>query len=249
MTYSSNLVLWVLTSLLNAGGVVAAAHAWNTRFTKKFGRLPYLVPSFFVAAWLAGYFNSGVITQVMSLTSVALSIRGVATNLLAYLVLGLVFLLLRRQAMKRAATKSSAPNPSARESIPDSGLSETVESFLSAADTANVDGLVSTYGPDFKCIRVADAGGFVQLTADQMLSFLRRATSGQTVVGHAVPTQSTKIHHAEILGNSAIVVLTRIKDVGNGFEPLFYTLLWKRDSGSWRLQREIVHQKSAPNWA
>jgi hypothetical protein len=35
-----------------------------------------------------------------------------------------------------------------------------------------------------------------------MLSFLRRATSGQTVVGHAVPTQSTKIHHAEILGDS-----------------------------------------------
>jgi len=249
MTYSSNLVLWILTSLLNAGGVIAAAHAWNTQFTKKFARLLYLVPAFLIAAWLASYFNSGVVAQVISLTAVVLSVRGIATNLLAYLVFGLVFLLLRREAIKRAAAKSSASNSSQDESTSGSGLRKTVESFLSAADTANVDGLASTYAPDFKCIRVADAGGFVELTANQMLSFMRRAISGKANIGHSVPTSKTTIHHTEIFGDSAIVLLTRMKDLGNGYEPLFYTLLWQRTNSAWRLQREIVHQKSAPNWA
>jgi len=249
MIYSSNLVLWVLTSLLNAGGVIAAAHAWNTQFTQKFTRLLYLVPAFLIAAWLASYFSSGVVAQVISLTAVALSIRGIAINLLAYLVLGLVFLLLRREAIKRAAAKSSASNSSPAESMSGSDLSKTVESFLSAADTANVDGLAAAYAPDFKCIRVADAGGFVELTANQMLSFMRRAFAGQANVRHSVPTSKTTIHHIEMFGDSAIVLLTRRKDLGNGFEPLFYTLLWQRTDSAWRLQREIVHQKSAPNWA
>jgi len=249
MTYSSNLVLWVLTSLLNAGGVVAAAHAWNTQFTKKFTRLLYLVPAFLIAAWLTSYFNTGVVAQVISLTTVALPIRGIATNLAAYLVLGLVFLLLRREAMKRAAAKSSASNSSQSESVPSASLRETVESFLSAADTANVDQLAAAYAPDFKCIRVADAGGFVELTANQVLSFMRRAVIGQANIHHTVPTSKTTVHHAEVFGDSAIVLLTRMKDLGNGFEPLFYTLLWQRTNSDWRLQREIVHQKSAPNWA
>jgi Domain of unknown function (DUF4440) len=248
MTYSSSLILWVLTSMFNAGGVIAAAHAWNTRFSQKYTRLLYLVPAFFLAAWLASYFNSGVVTQVISLTAVILPIQSIAINLLAYLVLGLVFLLLRRETLKRKSSASSTNAGASREFISGSGLRETVESFLSAADTANVDRLAAAYAPDFACIRVADAGGFVQLTADQMLSFLRRAKSGQTVVGHAVPTQSTKIYHTEILGDSAIVLLTRTKDLGNGWEPLFYTLLWKCEAGSWHLHREIVHQKSAPNW-
>ena len=27
---------------------------------------------------------------------------------------------------------------------------------------------------------------------------------------------------------------------------MFYTLVWKRDGGDWRLLREYVHQKSIP---
>jgi hypothetical protein len=248
MTYSSNLVLWFITSLLNAGGVIAAANAWNTYFSRKHARLVWLIPALLVAAWLASFFDTPIIAQIFSLTTVVLSVRVVATSLLAYTFLGLVFLLLRRAASKRFAAEKKVIPTASHESFSGSDLKETVESFLSAADTANINLLAAAYAPDFTCIRVADAGGFVQLTADQMLSFLRRITSGQTVVGHAVPTQSTKIHHTEILGDSAIVLLTRTKDLGNGWEPLFYTLLWKRDSGVWHLQREIVHQKSAPNW-
>jgi hypothetical protein len=249
MTNSPNLVLWTVTSLLNVGGVVAAAHAFNTRFVKNYARLLWLIPALVLASWLASFFDTSIVAQIFSLTTVVLSVRGIATNLLAYAILGLVFLLLRRAASKRfAAQRTVTPTPS-REPASGSGLRETVESFLSAADTANVDLLATAYAPDFACIRVADAGGFIQLTADQMLSFLRRATAGQSAARHAVPTQSTKIHHTEILGDSAIVLLTRIKDLGSGWEPLFYTLLWKREAGAWHLQREIVHQKSAPNWA
>jgi hypothetical protein len=42
------------------------------------------------------------------------------------------------------------------------------------------------------------------------------------------------------------VLLTRIKDLGHGREPMFYTLVWKRHDGGWRLLREYVHQKSIP---
>jgi hypothetical protein len=31
-------------------------------------------------------------------------------------------------------------------------------------------------------------------------------------------------------------------------EPMFYSLVWKRQDGTWRLLREFVHQKSAPQW-
>ncbi|HWZ97548.1 MAG TPA: nuclear transport factor 2 family protein [Candidatus Dormibacteraeota bacterium] len=244
MTISSSLVLWFTTSLLNAGGVLAAAHAWNTRFSKKHTRLIWLVPAVFIAAWLASFFGAPVVAQAISLMNVVLPIRALATNLLAYFALGLVFLLLRRAALKRTA---SAKKPETTEPISNSGLRQTVESFLSAADTANVDRLAATYAPDFLCIRVADAGGFAQLTAEQMLSFMRRAISGKAV-GHAVPTKTSTIHHAEILGDSAIVLVTRMKDLGNGWEPLFYTLIWQRANSTWHLQREIVHQKSAPNW-
>jgi hypothetical protein len=249
MNAHGDLALWILNSLLNAAGVLAAAHAWNTRYLKKYARLTWLLPAVVIAACLASFFGAPLIGQAISGLTVSLSVRSLGTNLLAYLVLGLVFLLIRRATLKRNATGAPSGKLGMGNTTGDKDLRETVESFLSAADTANVDRLASVYAPDFACIRVADAGGFVQLTADQMLSFMRRAVSGQANIKHAVPTQSTKVHHIEIFGDSAIVLLTRTKNLGNGFEPLFYTLLWKLESGTWHLQREIVHQKSAPNWA
>ena len=250
MTISSQFVLWSVLSLLNIGGVLAAAHAWNTHFAKKYARLLWLLPALLVPAWLVSFFDTPLLAQIFSLTTVVVPLRSIATNLLAYAILGLFLVLIRRAAGKRSASKARAAAPeTSSESTSSPGLKQAVESFLSAADIANVDGLASAYASDFKCIRVADAGGFVQLTAEQMLSFMRRAVSGQANIKHAVPTQSTKVHHVETFGDSAIVLLTRTKDLGNGFEPLFYTLLWKRTAGAWHLQREIVHQKTAPNWA
>jgi len=247
MTSSSRLVLWFVSSLLNAGGVLAAAHGWNTRYIHKPTRLFWLVPSLLLAAWLESFFGASVVSQAISSISVLVSWRALATNLIAYLVLGLVFLLLRRAALRRRATLAPSKSQAA-EGVSGATLRQTVESFLAAADSADAERLAQTYASDFLCIRVADGGGFALLTAEEMLSFLCRATSGK-VVNRAVPTKSSTIHHAEILGDSAIVLVTRTKDLGKGWEPIFYTLLWKNQNSAWHLQREIVHQKTAPNWA
>ncbi len=246
MNAHGDLALWILNSLLNAGGVLAAAHAWNTRYINKYARLIWLVPAVLLAAWLAAFFGGPYVSQVISSLHVPFSLRATAANLFAYLALGLVLLLIRRASLKRKAAASSQ-NSQTPMTIPETGLRQAVESFLAAADSADTTRLAATYAPDFLCIRVADAGGFVQLTAEQMLSFLRSATSGK-VVGHTVPTKNSTIHHAEVLDDSAIVLVTRTKDLGKGWEPIFYTLLWKNHGTSWRLQREIVHQRSIPNW-
>ena len=248
MTNSANFALWTLNSLLNAGGVLAAAHAWNTRYMKTYGRLVWLLPSVAVAAWLASFFGGPIVGQAISRLNVPVSWQSLSTNLLAYMVLGLVVLLIRRVTLKRNAASAASRKTEAVGAIANTDLRQAVESFLTAADSADVDRLSATYARDFVCIRVTDGGGFAQLTSEQMLSFLRRATSGQAV-GHAVPTKNSTIHHAEVLGDSAVVLVTRMKDLGNGWEPLFYALLWKKQNSSWHLLREFVHQRTAPNWA
>src|SRR5262249_47679270 len=233
---SPNLILWCLNSLLNAGGVLAAAHAWNTRYAQKYLRLVWLLPAILIAAWLASFFGASGVEHSISGLNVPVSGKELGTNLLAYLVLGLVFLLIRRATLKRKPASSVSGKAEAGEEIADKGLRQTVESFLSAADSADVDRLAATYAQDFQCIRVADGGGLALLNAEQMLSFLRRATSGRAVA-HEVPTKNSTIHHAEVLGDSAVVLVTRVKDLGSGWEPLFYTLFWKRQNSSWRLLR------------
>jgi hypothetical protein len=101
------------------------------------------------------------------------------TNLIAYLVLGLVFLVIRRATLGRKAAAASSKSQPA-ESLSDATLRQTVEFFLAAADSADVERLAVAYAPDFLCVRVADAGGFAQLTAEQMLSFLRHRYFGHS---------------------------------------------------------------------
>jgi ketosteroid isomerase-like protein len=131
----------------------------------------------------------------------------------------------------------------------DISLRDAVEHFIEAADRGDVKIVAATYAPEFMCVRVADEGGFVQLTREQMLAFWRNATSsppaGQPGT-HSIPTQKTTIHYAEALGDTGFVLLTRIKNIGNGWEPMFYSLVWKRQDSNWRLLREFVHQKSIP---
>lgn len=131
----------------------------------------------------------------------------------------------------------------------DSSLKDAVTHFLEAADHGDVATIASTYEPDFMCVRVADEGGFVQLTREQMLGFWKNAignAAGGSPVALSIPTQKTTIHFAEVVGDTGYVLLTRIKNIGNGWEPMFYNLVWKRQGANWRLLREFVHQKSVP---
>jgi len=131
----------------------------------------------------------------------------------------------------------------------DSSLREAVEHFIQAADQGDLVTVVSIYDPGYVCVRVADEGGFVQLTRDQMITFWKTAI-GKTAGGHpvtnSIPTQKTTFHYAEVIGDTGFVLLTRIKNIGNGWEPMFYNLVWKRQGANWRLLREFVHQRSIP---
>jgi len=125
--------------------------------------------------------------------------------------------------------------------------------FLASADSADTVSLAEIYDQNFSCVRIADDGGFVRLSREQMLTFLEQAVKDAvarpTGSGHAaVQTRETIIHHAELVGDTGFMLMTRVKDLGNGWEPMFYNLVWKQD-GQWRLLREFVHQKSIPRWS
>ena len=111
------------------------------------------------------------------------------------------------------------------------------ERFVAAADKGDVAAIAAAYDPEFVCVRVADEGGFARLSREQMLGFFGRPAAPGKAAGHAIPTKETTIHHAEVLGDTGYVLLTRIKDLGKGWEPMFYTLVWKRTGGEWHLRR------------
>ena len=248
MMISGSFLFWLLNSLLNAAGLWAAAHAWNCLYLQKYTRLFWLIPSVLVAAWLESFFGaSSAALAGVAATPFPVISRADVTNVIAYAVLGLLFLWISRTVMKRKARTHAANAGSSQISIADADLRQTLDRFLGAADAVDLDAIAAIYMPDFLCVRVADEGGFAHLTREQMLSFLKQATSGEAK-GHSVPVKDSVIHHAEILGNTALVLVTRIKDLGNGWEPLFYSLLWTRQDLTWRLSREFVHQRTVPNW-
>jgi hypothetical protein len=61
-----------------------------------------------------------------------------------------------------------------------------------------------------------------------------------------IPTKETVIHHAEVVGDPGFVLMTRVKDLGSGWEPMYYSLVWRKRDGKWELLREFVHQRSVP---
>ena len=247
MTTSGTFLLWILNSLLNAAGLLAAAHAWNCLYLQKYKRLFWLIPSILAAAWLESFFGASPVALAAAATPFPVISRADVTNLLAYTVLGLLFLWISRTVMKRKARTHAVNTGSAQISISDTDLRQTLDRFLGAADAVDLDSIAAIYTHDFLCVRVADEGGFAHLTREQMLSFLKQATSGEAH-GHSVPVKDSVIHHVEMLGNTALVLITRVKDLGNGWEPLFYSLLWTRQDLTWRLSREFVHQRTVPNW-
>lgn len=123
-----------------------------------------------------------------------------------------------------------------------------MQQFLADVDSADIAAVVATYAPEFLCVRVADEGGFATLTREQMAAFLNRPGGHATAAGASIPTRETAIHHAEMIGDTGVVLLTRVKNLGNGWEPLFYTFLWRKQEEHWQLLREYVHQKNIPKW-
>ncbi len=119
-------------------------------------------------------------------------------------------------------------------------LQHAIERFITAVDQSDTASIGSMYDPDFVNIRVADTGEVVRLVREQILSIFSGGGS------HSILTKSTTFHHLEVGGDTGFVLLTRIKDLGSGWEPMFYSLVWKRHGEKWLLWREFVHQRSMP---
>jgi ketosteroid isomerase-like protein len=119
-------------------------------------------------------------------------------------------------------------------------LQRTIERFINAVDRSDTASIASMYDLDFANVRVADVGGIVRLEREQILSIFSEKG------GHHTRTKSTTLHLLEVLGDTGFVLLTRVKDLGSGWEPMFYSLVWKRYGEKWLLWREFVHQRSMP---
>ncbi len=125
----------------------------------------------------------------------------------------------------------------------DPDLRQAVQRFLEAVDHGDAAAVRETYASDFLNVRVADDGGFVQLKGPQILSMLKSSA----VAG--IPAKETTIHYADVAGDMGFVLITRVKDLGSGWEPMFYSLVWTRQDGHWKLMREFVHQRTSPKRA
>src|SRR5262245_29335580 len=79
-------------------------------------------------------------------------------------------------------------------------LRAAVDRFIRAADKLDITTVAATYDPAFANFRVADEGGVAHITRDQMLEFLKAAKERSG--GHSLPTKDTKIHHAEVVGDT-----------------------------------------------
>jgi len=139
-----------------------------------------------------------------------------------------------------AVTAVAQQSESGTATAAEADLRKAVERFIAAADRGNVADVSAMYHPDFVNIRVADEGGVVRLTREQVLQFLARPGVG------SLPTKETTVQHAEVADDQGLVFLVRVKDLGQGWEPMFYSLVWKKQGGDWRLWREFVHQRRLP---
>jgi hypothetical protein len=249
-------VLQVANSACNASGVLLAAVVVAAIFHRKFSKLLWAVPAVLLSAWLETKLSPAF---AGSFSSDSVAYRHMALDVLAFSVIGLVFVWLRLKTARRAAFASRSRSTQPRnvgatnmDAVTDPELRSSMGRFLASADAADTTSLAQIYDQSFNCVRVADDGGSVRLSREQMLAFMEQAVRDATTrgtTGHAgVQTGETTIHHAELAGDNGFVVMTRVKDLGNGWEPMFYNLVWKKQDGHWRLSREFVHQKSAPQW-
>jgi hypothetical protein len=248
-------ILQVASSACNAAGVLLAAVAVAAVFHRNFSKLFWSVPAMLLSAWLETKLGPAF---AGSLSSDLAAYRHMALDVFAFSVIALVFVWLRLKTARKTIAMQSGLQQSKRigatnmDAVANPELRNIMGRFLAAADSADTASLAEIYDRTFTCIRVADDGGFVHLSRQQMLAFLDQTVKDaarSSGSGHAaVQTRETTIHHAELVGDTGLVLMTRVKDLGNGWEPMLYNLVWKKRDGNWHLLREFVHQKSTPEW-
>jgi hypothetical protein len=235
---------------LNVAGIFTVVHLWvSYRGGARF-RVAWLLPVLIVCAALEAAF----VTHRLWLdhdNGVALSdvARRSSLDLLIWPAVGLTFYNFRRLLAKRTMSNRPSLHPDSVHELASAttqSLEVAINRFITAADGGEVEVIAATYAAGFTCVRVADDGGFARLSSEQMLAFWGHPTRTGAGQKHTLPTRSTVIHHTEITGDTGLTLITRVKDFGRGWEPVFYTLLWRLENDRWRLVRELVHQRSVP---
>lgn len=130
-------------------------------------------------------------------------------------------------------------------------LKKALADYMEKVDSGKFAEVIPYYDSNFLSIRVVDAGQFIKMDYRQMVYFWKMQLNKQTANSfnlQSIVTKKTTIHYIEVLGDTAYVLLTRIKDLGNGPEPMFYNLIWINKNNKWYLLREIVHQRTMPNF-
>ena len=143
---------------------------------------------------------------------------------------------------------AQGPQPPAAKGTVDPELRRVVERFVEAVDKGDIATVAATYHPDFQNVRVANDGGFTRLSREQILAMLQPRTGNAAAGPTSVPTKDTVIHHAETIGDMGFVLMIRMKNLGSGWEPMYYSLVWQRQGQQWLLLREFVHQRTVPKW-
>ena len=131
-------------------------------------------------------------------------------------------------------------------------LKATLRSFIAKSDSGIYADLIPYYDSGFISIRVVDEGQFIKMDYKQMVGFWQTQINNQQAKSsfnhRSITNGQTTIHYMEILGDTAYIILTRIKDLGKGPEPMFYNLIWINKNNKWYLFREIVHQRTMPSF-
>ena len=241
MDSSRDFVLSIATAFITGSGVWSLCRAGFALLEKQPKRAILCVGISIAFAWLV---NGVQMLSHASDQTISIPIGAMFGDLAGWTVLS-VFLVF---SVRRSWKISSKSPGSISVGPPLSGQFETAsQEFLAAVDRGDLQTVEQTYDPSFSCIRVADSGEFRHLRREQMLSIFRHHGQPAGKPVQVGPTLATAVHYQEQLGDFGISVVTRTKDLGKGAEPMYYVLLWRQDGQGWRLHREFVHQRSAPN--
>jgi len=254
MTSIDSTICFVASSVFRAGGMISAIRLWDFVFSPSYRRnrlLLLFLPAALLCLWLGDGLSVGAASSGSENTAELLG--RLARSGIELAAVSFVAMWIRRTIQQRRA-RARSPLPAGRSTTEVHGdaliapdLLEASEQFLRSVDNGDGERVQAAYDPEFSCVRVADSGGFAQLSRSRMLAFFARESGKEgRSIGHAIPTGETMLYRAEVIGDFGFVLLTRRKDLGSGWEPMFYCLIWKRDEGQWKLVREFVHQRTVP---
>lgn len=226
-------VVFVAQSFFTGAGFSAAWWCWEPLPFLRKHRFLWLPPAILLCSWL----ESGLAAPQGG--PVTYSWR-MLIDMLAWFGVSAVAVGVRRAA--RNSGRGDVPQGDKAGWLK-TDLMKTVEAFVGRVDRSDLASIEAAYAASFVCVRVADSGGFARLDREQMLAIQRRHKDGSNSTPSVV-VRETKMHHSETVGDIGLVVMTRTKDIGTGWEPMFYLLVWEKTASGWRLLREFVHQKS-----